>query len=274
MRFITTASWLMRVAGDVELGHGRGHPRSELLGETDPRSVDRFVERGLVGCHPPCEPFEGSWVRLARELRAAGLIEVADQLLTVDAVTTEASTWLSAGGEIEGIFYYSDNERVQRTYSACSDAADAALNRAGFDWLSYDSDAEVYHAAFLALSKAGTLPDGRTLARAALDVFADDPTWCSDVIRSRGWAPFTYDTAAGLAGPRTPTAVAARKAARAMARAAAVPFNGDEEWYEAAGIMVEVMWPAGEAAGLPPLEGRPNCQDHLRDFTDGEIPQR
>ncbi|WP_042162952.1 hypothetical protein [Streptomyces sp. NBRC 110035] len=149
------------------------------------------------------------------------------------------------------------------------------MNRAGFDTHSYAPDAEAYHAAFLALSKAGTLPDGRTLARAALDVFADDATWCSDVIRSRGRAPFTYDTdtAAGLTGPGTLTAVAARKAARAMARAAAVPFNGDEEWHEAAGIMVEVMWHAGEAAGLSPLEGRPNCQDHLRDFMDGETPQ-
>jgi hypothetical protein len=148
-----------------------------------------------------CQPSEGSWVRLARELRAAGLIEVADHLLAVDAVTTEASTWFSAGGEIEGLFYYTDSERVQRTYDACSDAADAALNRAGFGRHSWDTNAEAYHAAFLALSKAGTLPDGRTLARAALDVFADDATWCSDVTRSRGRAPFTYDTAAGLIGP-------------------------------------------------------------------------
>jgi hypothetical protein len=57
-----------------------------------------------------------------------------------------------------------------------------------------------------------------------------------------------------------------------MARAAVIRFHGDEEWYEAAGIMVEVMWHAGEAAGLPPLEGRPNCQDHLQDFMDGEFP--
>lgn len=171
-----------------------------------------------------CEPSEGRWVRLARELWAVGLIEVADQLLAVDAVTTEASTWLSAGGVIEGLFYYTDNERVQRTYS---DAADAVLNRAGFDRLSYDSDAEVYHAAFLALSMAGALPDGRLLARAALDVFADAPTWCSDVIRSRGRFPFTHDTAIGLTGSRTPSAVAARQAARAMARAAAVPFSED-----------------------------------------------
>ncbi|MGW0703839.1 hypothetical protein ACWD0A_31950 [Streptomyces sp. NPDC002867] len=225
-------------------------------------------------CLKMCEPSEGSWGRLSRELRAAGLIEAADQLLAVDAVTTEASTWFTAGGEVEQLFYYTDNERVQRTYRACSDAAEAALNRAGFETYSYDTDAETYHAAFLALSKAGTLPDGRTLARAALDVFADDPTWCSDVIRSQGRDPFTYDTAPGLAGPGTPTAVAARKAARAMARAAAIPFRGDEEWYEAAGIMVEAIWHAGEAAGLPPLEGRKNCQDHLREFMDGEIPQR
>ncbi|MFC9431362.1 hypothetical protein [Streptomyces sp. NPDC056987] len=128
------------------------------------------------------------------------------------------------------------------------------------------TDAEVYHVAFLTLSQAGTMADGRRLARAALDVFADDPTWCSDVIRSRGRSPFTYDTAAGLTGPGVPTAVAARSAARAMARAAAVPHRGDEEWYGAAGIMVEVIWHAGRAAGVPPLEGRQTCQDHLRDF--------
>ncbi|MFD6826508.1 hypothetical protein ACFWC5_40185 [Streptomyces sp. NPDC060085] len=225
-------------------------------------------------CLKLCEPSEGSWARLAHELRAAGLIEAADHLLAVDAVTTEASTWFEAGGQIEGLFYYTDNKRVQRTYDACSDAADAALTRVGFDRHSRDSDAEAYHAAFLALSKAGTLPDGRTLARAALEVFADDPTWCSDVVRSRGRAPFTYDTAARLTGPGTPIAVAARKAARAMAHAAVVPFKGDEEWYEAAGMMVEMMWHASEAAGLSPLEGRPNCQDHLRNFMDGEIPQR
>ncbi|MFE7838756.1 hypothetical protein ACFU53_22730 [Streptomyces sp. NPDC057474] len=225
-------------------------------------------------CLKLCEPSEASWVRLARELRAAGLIEVADRLLAVDAVTKGVSTWFSAGGAIEGIYYDTDHERVQQTYAACSDAADAALSRAGSDRDSWGADAEACHAAFLALSKAGTPPDGRPLARAARDMFADDATWCSDVIRSRGRAAFTYDTAAGLTGPGTPTAVAARKAARAMARAAAVLFNGDEEWYEAAGIMVEVMWHAGEAAGLPPLEGRPNCQDHLRDFMDGEIPQR
>ncbi|MET8964240.1 hypothetical protein ABZX69_33035 [Streptomyces sp. NPDC004074] len=141
-------------------------------------------------CLKMCQPSEGSWGRLARALRAAGLIETADQLLAVDAATTEASTWFSAGGEIEQLYYSTDNERAQRTYSACSNAAEAALNRTGFDTHSYTPDAEAYHAAFLALSKAGTLPDGRTLARAALDVFADNPTWCSDVIRSQGRSPY------------------------------------------------------------------------------------
>ncbi|MFE7650779.1 hypothetical protein [Streptomyces phaeoluteigriseus] len=238
------------------------------------RQIQAVTSLPYTRCLKICEPSHDTWVRLARELRTVGLIEAADQLLAVGAVDAEASTWYSAGGEIEGIFYYTDHQRVQRTYDACSDAAEAALTRAGFDPYSFDTAAEAYHAAFLALSKAGTLPDGRTLAHAALDMFADDATWCSDVIRSRGRDPFAYDTAAGLTGPGTPTAVAARKAARAMARAAAVPVSGDEEWYEAAGLMVEAMWHAGEAAGLPPLEGRPNCQAHLRDFMGGEIAQR
>ncbi|WP_331751508.1 hypothetical protein OID55_42165 (plasmid) [Streptomyces sp. NBC_00715] len=238
------------------------------------RQIQAVTGLPYARCLKLCEPSQGSWVRLARELRAAGLIEAADHLLAVDAVTTEARAWIEAGGEIERLFYYTDNKRVQRTYDACSDAAEAALTRVGLARHSRDADAEAYHAAFIALSKAGTLPDGRTLARAALDVFADDATWCSDVVRSRGRAPFTYDTAARLTGPSTPTAVAARKAARAMAHASTVPFNGDEEWYEAAGIMVEMMWHASEAAGLSPLEGHPNCQDHLRRFMDGEIPQR
>ncbi|NUK53385.1 hypothetical protein HRW14_24545 [Streptomyces lunaelactis] len=249
-------------------------PKKQTRAAQLARQIQAATGLPYTRCLKLCEPFEGSWGRLARELRAAGLIEAADQLLAVDAVTTEASTWFSAGAEIEQLFYYTDNERVQRTYRACSDAAEEALNRAGFDTHSNDTGAEAYHAAFLALSKAGTLSDGRTLARAALDVFADDPTWCSDVIRSRGREPFAYEAAADLTGPGTPPAVAARKAARAMAHAAAVPFRGDEEWYEAAGIMVEVIWRAGEAAGLPPLEGRRNCQDHLRDFMDGEIPER
>ena len=238
------------------------------------RQIQAVTGLAYARCLKMCESSEGSWVRLARELRAAGLTEAADHLLAVDAVTTEAATWFEAGGEVEGLCYPTDNERVQRTYNACSDAAETALNRAGFHMYTRDPDAEAYHAAFLALAKAGMLPDGRRLARAALDVFDDDATWCSDVIRSKGRAPFTYDTAAGLTGPGTPTAVAARRAARAMARAAAVPFSGDEEWYAAASLMVEVMWHAGEAAGLPPLEGRPDCQNHLEHFMGGEIPQR
>lgn len=239
-------------------------PKKQTRAAQLARQLQAVTGLPYTRCLKMCEPSEGSWVRLARELRAAGLTEVADHLQAVDAVTTEASTWFSAGGEIEGLFYSTDNKRVQRTYDACSDAADAALNRAGFDRHSWDSDAEAYHAAFLALSKAGTLPDGRTLARAALDVFADDATWCSDVIRSRGRAPFTYDTAASLTGPGTPTAVAARKAARAMARAAAVPFNGDEEVVRGGGphgrgdVACGRGRRAAPAGGAPELPGPPS----------------
>ncbi|MEW2581341.1 hypothetical protein [Streptomyces syringium] len=248
----------------------KNQPRAAQLA----RQIQDVTGLPYTRCLRMCEPCEGSWGRLARELRAAGLIEAADHLLTVDAVATEAGMWFDAVGEVEEAFYFTDHERCIRATRACSDAAGAVLNRVGFEAHSHDTEAEAYHAAYLALSRAGALSDGRRLARAALDVFADDPMWCSDVIRSQGRGPFTYETAADLAGPETATAVSARKAARAMARAAAVPYSGDEEWYEAAGIMVEVIWHAAEAAGLPPLEGRRHCQDHLRHFMDGEIPER
>lgn len=35
-----------------------------------------------------------------------------------------------------------------------------------------------------------------------------------------------------------------------------------------------MMWHAGKAAGLSPLEGRPNCQNRLWAFMGGAIPQR
>ncbi|MEY2229360.1 hypothetical protein [Streptomyces sp. BF23-19] len=249
-------------------------PKKQTRAAQLARQIQAVTGLRYTDCLKMCEPTESIWSQLACALQAAGLAEAADRLRAIDAVTTEAGTWFDAGGKVEQLFYYTDHSRVKRTYDACEEAAEAALSRAGFEMYSDTPDAEAYHAAFLALSRAGTLPDGRALAHTALDVFADDPTWCSDVIRTRGRDPFTYETAAGLTGPETPTAVAAREAARAMARAAAIRFKGDEEWYEAAEIMVEVIWHAGEAAGLPPLEGRPNCQDHLRDYMDGEISRR
>lgn len=81
-------------------------------------------------------------------------------------------------------------------------------------------------------------------------MFADDATWCSDVIRSRGRAP-------SRTTPPPASLIPARR-----------PCNGPRDRrpvqrrYEAAGMTVEVMWHAGEAAGLSPLEGRPNCQNH------------
>ncbi|AJF70299.1 hypothetical protein [Streptomyces vietnamensis] len=249
-------------------------PKKQTRATQLARQIQAVTGLPYTTCLKMCEPTEDSWGRLARALQAEGLTETADCLLAADAVTTEAGTWLDAGNEVEQLFDGTDHARVKRTYAACEEAAGAALSRAGFETYSDTPDAEAYHAAFLALSKAGALLDGRALARAALDIFVDDPMWCSDVIRTRGRAPFSYDTAVGLTGPETSVAVAARRAACAMARAAAVRFSGDEEWYEAAGIMVEAIWHASEAAGLPPLEGYPNCRDHLEHFMDGVIPNR
>ncbi len=36
--------------------------------------------------------------------------------------------------------------------------------------------------------------------------------------------------------------------------------------------MAEVIWHAGEAAGLPPLDELSDRQDHLQRFMEGEIP--
>ncbi|MFI8370951.1 hypothetical protein [Streptomyces sp. NPDC085466] len=249
-------------------------PKKQTRAQNLARQIQAATRLPYTQCLKLCEPSEDSWTRLARALRAAGLAAAADHLLAVNAAATEAGTWYYAMGEVQDAFYLRDYDWCEKAASACSRAAEAALNRAGFETQSYDTDAEAYHSAFLALSQAGTLPDARELARAALDVFADDPTWCSDVIRSQGRDPFTYESAARLTGPDTPTAVAARKAAGAMARAAAVRTGSDELWYEAAGIMVEVIWHASVAAGLPPLVGRRDCQDHLAHFMGGVIPNR
>lgn len=237
------------------------------------RGIQHATGLPYTRCLKMCEPSEGSWSRLAHELRTAGLIEAADHLLAVDGVATQAGIWFAACGEAEAAYRDTDSEQCGRAISACCDAAEAALHRGSFDTHSYDTEAEAFHSAFIALSKAGELPNGRPLAQAALGVFPDDPTWCSDVIRSRGRSPFTYTSAAHIIGPTTATAAAARKAACAMARAAAIPFKGDEEWYEAAGIMTEAIWHASEAAGLSPLQGHPNCRGHLQNFMNGEIPQ-
>ncbi|MFH8257717.1 hypothetical protein [Streptomyces roseolus] len=248
-------------------------PKKQTRAQRLARQIQAATGLPYTDCLKLTEPSEGSSVRLARELRAAGLADAADRLLAVDAVSTEAGIWYEAAGTAQRRYYDTDHERGERAGDACMDAAEAALARLGFETYTYEPDAEEYHAAYLALSTAGTIPDGQALARAALDMFADDPTWCSDVIRSRGRIPFTYATAATLTGPETPTAVAARKAARAMARAAAVRYSGDEEWYEAASIMVEVIWHASVAAGLPPLEDRPNGRDHLHHFMYDVIPE-
>ncbi|MFJ3248409.1 hypothetical protein [Streptomyces sp. NPDC086782] len=220
-----------------------------------------------------CAPTR-SWIALADELRAAGLVDAAASLTSIASVCAEAGAWYEAYGTIENAYYDTDYPKVERASAVCGDAAEAALRRAGFETHSFDTDAEVYHAAFIALSKAGTVHDGRPLARAALNVISTDPLWCSDVIRTRGRTPFTYETATSLSGPETRLAVAARHAARAMARASAVGFSGDEQWHEAASLMVEAVWYMSVAAGLPPLHNRREYKEFLSIYMAGTLPTK
>ncbi|MEV1078722.1 hypothetical protein AB0I98_10785 [Streptomyces sp. NPDC050211] len=213
-----------------------------------------------------------SWLALADALRTVRLADAATSLTNVAHVCAEAGAWHEAYGAIENAYYDTDYAKVERARTVCWDAAEAALNRAGFEMHSFDTDAEVYHAAFLCLSKAGTVHDGRHLARAALSVISPDPLWCSDVIRTRGRAPFTYETAISLSGPETSFAVAARQAARTMAAASAVRFSGDEQWHEAASLMVEAVWYMSVAAGLPPLHNRREYQEFHSFYMDGTLP--
>ncbi|GAB2827602.1 hypothetical protein GCM10027073_65730 [Streptomyces chlorus] len=192
----------------------------------------------------------------------------------LQTVCAEVGAWYEAYGAIENTYYDTDYARGARASTVCGDAAEAALHRAGFETHSFDTDAEVYHAAFIALSKAGTVHDCRPLARAALDVLGADPLWCSDVIRTRGRAPFTYETTISLTGPETRLAMAARHAARAMATASAVRFSGDEQWYEAASLMVEAVWYMSVAAGLPPLHNRRAYQEFYSSYMDGSLPTK
>ncbi|MEE1838101.1 hypothetical protein [Streptomyces sp. SP17KL33] len=249
-------------------------PKKQPFAAKLARRIQAATGLSYTDCLKMYGPVPSDWTALARELRAVGLVDTADNLLNVAAVNAEAGAWFEAGGMVQGMSYdtedYANGERVNQ---ACADAAEAALNRAGFETYGFDTEAEAYHCAFLALAKAGTMQDGRALALAAVDVFDDDPLYCSDIVRDRGRAPFTYGTAAGLAGPETPFAIAARKAARAVAAASAVRTGGDEGWYEAAGHMVEAVWYGCAAAGLPPLHERKEYRLFYQFEMDRTIPE-
>ncbi|MFI9155712.1 hypothetical protein [Streptomyces sp. NPDC053367] len=237
------------------------------------RQIQAVSGLSYTDCLKLCERPDSTWSALASELRTAGLTGPADNLQSVAAVAAEAGSWYEAGGHVQGLFFDTeDYKQGERVYRACGVAAERALNRAGFETHSFDIEAEAYHCAYLALLRAGTLTDGRDLARVALDVLDDDPLYCSDIVRSRGRAPFTYRTAAPLHGPDTPAAAAARRAARAMATAARVPFDRDEEWHEAAEYMVEAVWYACLAAGFPPLYKHPEHRDFFKGHMGGVLP--
>jgi hypothetical protein len=194
-----------------------------------------------------------SELRLAEELRHAGLVEAANTLVGITVTCAESTAWYDAYGEIERAYYETDPKRVKDMGVACTQGAESVLRRAGFTDTAFGPEAEVFHAAFLALRQAGAVPDGRRLAAAALGVLDCEPLLCSDIIRTRGRRPFAYRSAIEFTGPDTASAVAARKAARAMATASEVPSGDDRYWYEAAELMVGAAWYGSVAAGRPPL---------------------
>ncbi|MEU3946545.1 hypothetical protein [Streptomyces sp. NPDC029526] len=199
------------------------------------------------------------------------LVDAATSRTRVAYVCAEVGAWYEAYSEVENAYYESDYAKVKRASAVCGAAAEAALHRAGFETHSFDTDAEVYHAAFISLPKAGTVQDSRRLARSALSVISSDPLWCSDVIRTRGRTPFTYRTASSLSGPKTRSAMAARHAARAMATASSIEFSGDEQWYEAACLMVEAVWYMSLAAGLPPLHNHREYHEFYSCYMDDTL---
>lgn len=208
---------------------------------------------------------------LADELRAAGLSKAAEDLVDVELVCAVSGMWADAYAVIEEECWITDPEKVVRARSLCREAGNAVMRRVGFPDSGFMPGAEIYHAAFLALSRAGSVLDGRSLARAALDVFDGDPLMCSDIIRTSGRQPFTYESAAELDGPATPGAAPARMAARAMAAASRIGSSCDEQWYRAAEFMVSAAWYGGVAAGCPPLHDLPAFQDFLEVVMIGSV---
>ena len=247
-------------------------PKKQTSAARPARRIQAVTGLSYTTCLTLCDAGEETWTALADELRSTGPAEAADGLLKAAAAHAEAHAWVEAAAVTENAFHDTDRPKVEQVRQACLGAAAAALKRAGYKVSTYEMEAEVYHCAFLALARAGSIPDGRTLARAAVDVLDGDPLECSDVVRAQGRAPFTYATAADLTGPETPYAVAAPKAARAIAAASAVQRHGDEEWHEAAGHMVEAVWHGCAAADLPPLHERRGHQDFFDSGMDAALP--
>ncbi|MFF4205744.1 hypothetical protein ACFYZ8_34410 [Streptomyces sp. NPDC001668] len=210
-------------------------------------------------------------LRLADELRRAGLVDAANALVSVTIASAESTAWYDAYGAIENACYETDPQKVKDMGAACREGAEAVMRRAGFADTVFGPDAEVFHAAFLALFRAGAVPDGRRLARAALGVFDCDPLLCSDIIRTTGRRPFAYRIARELTGPSTATAVAARKAALAMAAASDVRTGDDRYWYEAAELMVGAAWYGSVAAGRTPLHKMREFQSFYETMMSGPV---
>lgn len=197
-------------------------------------------------------------------VRAAGFGWAVSRLDDIFRAERARAPHLAEAGRLEELIYDKDDRLSPAERQALRAQADSAWRLAGADdedpW---DESREVLWVAGTALARAGGLPDGRPLATAVAAVLGqDDPYVLSDWVRcpgrslSRPGCSFAgceceaMDT--DLAGPDTAWAQEARAAVRALARAARVPYTGnDEQWTEAAELLEEALHHTRKAACLP-----------------------
>lgn len=171
---------------------------------------------------------------------------------------------LAEAERLEELLYNEHDRLSPAKRRALRAQADSAWRAAGADdddpW---DEAREVLWVAGAALAHAGSIPDGRRLAAAVAVVLGqDDPYVLSDWVRCPSRSFSSPDCSFpgcdceamdhDLTGPDTSWAQEARAAVRALAKAARVPYTGnDEQWTEAADLIEEALHHARKAAGHP-----------------------
>ncbi|MEV5433175.1 hypothetical protein [Streptomyces sp. NPDC052701] len=174
--------------------------------------------------------------------------------------------YLAEAERLEGLIYDGYERLSEAERQTLRAQADTALRLAGAydgdDGDPWDEAREVLWVAGAALERAGSVEDGRRLAAAAAVVLGQadscllsDWVRCPGRARSRSGCSFVGCQCEAmdrhLAGPGTWWARAARAGVRALARAARVPYTGnDEEWTEAAELLEEALRHARVAAGF------------------------
>ncbi|NEA53622.1 hypothetical protein G3I60_05480 [Streptomyces sp. SID13666] len=196
-------------------------------------------------------------------VRAAGLAWAVSRLDDIFRAERARAPYLAEAERLDGLIYNNDGRLSRTERQAIQEQADIAWRLAGaYDDDPWDEAREVLWVAGTALARAGSLPDGRRLAEAAAEVLGqDDPEVLSDWVRCPGRLSQPGCSFVGceceamdtnLTGPDTTWAQEARAAVRALARAARVPYTGnDEQRTEAADLLEEALYHTRKAAGLP-----------------------